>query len=152
MMNMTDEEIAAEAVAKLRSIFNETVPDPSNFIVQNWLKDEFSKSAYSYNIVDGYFARSALSLSLPDYRTNKKEEWRLHFAGEATSEYYYGLLQGAVYEGDRAARKVIKVLKLNPEKDDPEDDSEDDFDLNEWLTCVLSRLNEILNDLVSLFI
>ena len=51
---MTDEEIVAEAVAKLRSVFN-NVPDPSDFIVKNWLTDEFSKGSFSYEQVGGFF-------------------------------------------------------------------------------------------------
>ena len=119
MMNMTDEEIAAEAVAKLRSIFTtQAVPNPTKFIVYNWLKDEFSKSAYSYNIVDGMSARIALFLSLPNYKDDDMDKWRVHFAGEATSKLYYGLLQGAVKEGRKAAKNVKKALDYIKKKDE----------------------------------
>ena len=144
-MNMTDEEIAAEAVTKLRSIFGAEVPDPTKSIVQNWLKDEFSKSAYSYNIVDGYYARSALSRSLPGDITegNEKKDSRLHFAGEATSEYYYGLLQGAVYEGTRAASAVVEALKKEVEKE------VDDF--VKFLSCIIELIKRLIEELGNLF-
>lgn len=141
MMNMTDEEVAAEAVAKLRSVFGASVPDPTKFIVQNWLKDEFSKSAYSYNIVDGFYPRATLSRPLPGdiEEGNLEDDMRLHFAGEATSEYWYGSIQGAVFEGDRAAGTVISVLKHNTDS------------LVKFLECLINLIKRLAEQLGSLF-
>lgn len=112
MMNMTDEEVATEAVEKLRSVYgDENVPNPSNFLVKNWLNDENIRGAYSYTKPGNYFPRYYLKRSLPGLRPPNNI---LNFAGEATSEDQAGTVHGAVQEGKRAARGAISNLIYNP--------------------------------------
>jgi len=117
MIDMTDEDIMNEALDKLRSIFDD-VPEPTKYIVHNWLSDEFAKSAYSYNQEDYYYSRWYLRQSLPGPRWDLANA-RLHFAGEGTSDAYYGLIQGAIWEGERAAYDVERRLDFISNSDTP---------------------------------
>ena len=108
MAQMTDEEIVKEAVEKLRSIFG-NIPEPSKYILQNWLTDEFTKGAYSSNQVKYYYSRYYLRESLPGSNEDPGNA-RLHFAGEGTSTGYFGLIQGAIWEGERAGEEVARRL------------------------------------------
>lgn len=98
MMDMTDEEIVEEAVQKLRSVFG-NVTEPSKYIVKNWVADEFTKGAYSSNLEEYYWSRFYLSKPLPGEEARNA---RLYFAGEGTSPNWYGTVQGAIFEGERA--------------------------------------------------
>ena len=106
MMDKTDEEVAEIALEKLRKTFD-NVPDPDKILVHNWLRDEFSQSAYSYDLEDAYYASRVLGKPLPG---RDPLNARLHFAGEATSENYFGLISGAVFEGERAGYDVAEHI------------------------------------------
>ena len=111
MMNKTDDEVVEIAMESLRSIF-EDAPDPDQTLVHNWLRDEFAQSAYSYDQEDAFYARLAYGQPLPGRGAEKA---RLHFAGEATSQFYFGLISGAVFEGERAGYDVAEHLTvINP--------------------------------------
>lgn len=73
--------------------------------ITNWSKAPGVNGAYSYTAFIGggpsdptaLQARTALGVPLK----------KLHFAGEATNLDYYGTLQAACFEGDRAAKAVL---------------------------------------------
>ena len=47
---------------------------------------------------------------LPGLRGRDDVNLRLHFAGEASSSSSFGLVQGAIYEGERAGNDVVDYL------------------------------------------
>ena len=68
----------------------------------DWIRDPFSRGAYSYVLVDGTEARADLGAPLDD---------TLFFAGEATSlDGQGGTVNGAIVTGERAAAEVVAVL------------------------------------------
>lgn len=134
MVDMTDREVVDEAVKKLRSIFGDDVPSPTQFIVKNWLKDEFAKGAYSYDRPDAFYPRWYLGKSLPG---RFAPDNRLIFAGEATSEPSFGTTHGAIFEGQRAGAEVLENLLY-------EEDSE-------GLIAVFQTVLETFNDFLDAF-
>lgn len=65
----------------------------------DWLRDPFSRCAYSYAAVGGTGAADALAKPL---------RGTLFFAGEATSSDQTGTVAGAIESGRRAAQQVLK--------------------------------------------
>lgn len=69
------------------------------YYYHDWQQDPFARGAYSYVLVGGSEARSALARSV---------EGTLFFAGEATdTENEAGTVEGALQSGVRAAREVL---------------------------------------------
>jgi monoamine oxidase len=69
--------------------------------------------------VDDPWARGSYAGFLPGQYTRywgylKRPEGRVHFAGEHTSTYSQGYLNGGVESGDRAAREVLTALGAVP--------------------------------------
>jgi monoamine oxidase len=100
---LTDEEIKAEVMTSLMSMFGATVPPPKEWIITRWGENQFARGSYSYHPVG----------STPQDRVKLRASLKniLHFAGEATSTRYYGTTRGALEEGFEAAKKVAKLLK-----------------------------------------
>ena len=98
--SIPDEQVVEEAVSVLRSYFgDDKVPDPSNYIVTNWLNDEFTLGAYSYHQVgSNQNTRNELFAPLDD---------RLYFAGEATSCSHAGFTHGALISGVDAVNAMM---------------------------------------------
>jgi monoamine oxidase len=66
--------------------------------LDHWLSNQWSKGSYSYRKV-GQFTQYA--------GIEGEREGNIFFAGEHTSVYYQGYLNGAVETGERAAREVM---------------------------------------------
>jgi monoamine oxidase len=94
----SDQQIVANAMKTLRTIFGREAPDPIDFQITRWAKDPFSMGSYSYNPF-GSSPRSRLKLSQTLYNT-------LFFAGEATEAEYFGTVHGAYLSGLRAASEI----------------------------------------------
>ncbi len=45
----TDEEVVAEAMGVLRTIYGEGVPGPLDYVITRWGEDPWSLGSYSYN-------------------------------------------------------------------------------------------------------
>jgi monoamine oxidase len=69
----------------------------------DWRADPFARGAYSYIGVGGNRAPRALA---------RPVEGTLFFAGEATDGAQIGTVAGALASGRRAAREVLRVLKM----------------------------------------
>ena len=80
---------------------NVKIPEPTGFLMPKWHSDPLFRGSYS-NWPAGY------SKALHDQFVAPLG--RMMFSGEATSYKYYGLMQGAYYEGIRAADEVINCL------------------------------------------
>ncbi|WKZ38001.1 MAG: FAD-dependent oxidoreductase [Anaerolineales bacterium] len=96
--DLSDDEIRAEAMATLRVMFGNNIPEPERMLVTRWGKDPFAFGAYShippFASGDDYDALFA------------PVENVLFFAGEATSRKYPGTVHGAYLSGIAAAGKI----------------------------------------------
>ena len=91
---------------RIRSVLSKTFGHAfqeriTKFIHSSWGLNDFTLGSYSYALPGRSNDRELLQKSL-----NKK----LFFAGEATSEYYYGTCHGAYLSGIRAAEEIISML------------------------------------------
>lgn len=96
---LADERIVASAMATLRRIFGQDIPQPLDYQVTRWAQDPFARGSYSYTPV-GATPGSRRALARP-------LEGRLFFAGEATEPDDFGTAHGAYLSGLRAARELM---------------------------------------------
>ena len=100
--SMTDSQIINEIMLNLKSIYGNSIPNPTNFLRTKWGQNINSYGAYSYatngtTTADFY----ALELEIND---------KLFFAGEHTEFDYRGTVHGAYLSGIREADKIIDLL------------------------------------------
>lgn len=93
----TDEETKAEIMTTLKKIYGEEIPNPSAIFYHRWSKDEFAQGSYSEPVV---------GTTSQDFKNLGRKLGRLYFAGEATSEEWYGYLQGAYLSGKEKAQII----------------------------------------------
>jgi polyamine oxidase len=98
-----DPEITKQQVlAVLRKMYGpENVPLPTAFMYPKWSLEPWTYGSYS-----NWPAGTTLEM----HQNLRANLGRLYFAGEATSPEWYGFLQGAYYEGMRAAEAVVGCL------------------------------------------
>ncbi|RDX44967.1 amine oxidase [Lentinus brumalis] len=107
---LSDETVQDEVMGVLRSMLpNVTVPDPVAFHFPRWASDPLYRGSYS-NWPSSFFSQHHENL-------RATVDHRLWFAGEATSQKYFGFLHGAYYEGQDVGKKVAKCIK-GPECDE----------------------------------
>lgn len=95
----SDEEIVADFMAVLRTIYGDDIPEPNDWQITRWAKDPFAFGSYSYMKVGATPSdREALAEPLSN---------SLFFAGEATSVDYPSTVHGAYLSGLRAAEEVM---------------------------------------------
>ncbi len=94
-----DDRIVAEALAALRDVFGEDVPEPLASLVTRWHSDPHARGSYSY-IPVGSDPDDMRALAAPVGQ-------RLLFAGEATSPTAFGTVHGALWSGVREAERII---------------------------------------------
>jgi monoamine oxidase len=99
--SMTDNEIINEIMLHLKSIYGNSIPNPSNFLRTKWGQNINSYGAYSY-ATNG--STSADFDTLSNAVNNK-----LFFAGEHTEREYRGTVHGAYLSGIREADKIIAL-------------------------------------------
>ena len=98
----SDAQLQSEAMAHLRQMFGNQIPDPHTFKATRWMSDPFARGAYSYATVGGTSADfDVLGSSVSD---------RLFFAGEHTHRQYRGTAHGAYLSGVRAAEQILERL------------------------------------------
>lgn len=95
---LTDQQVQASAMARLRSIYGDDIPDPTKVLFSRWSQDPYTLGAYSYNPLGmSENARKAFEVAAGG---------RVHFAGEHTHHDYFGTVHGAYLSGHRAAVAV----------------------------------------------
>lgn len=94
------QEAQDKIMASLRKLFP-GCPDPTDFYVSGWAADPLSNGAYS-NWPLGY--------TWVQWNEMVKNEGNLFFAGEHTSEEFWGFLHGSLWSGQDAADDVIDAL------------------------------------------
>jgi monoamine oxidase len=99
--NSTDEEIVADAMTVLRTMYGDDIPEPSDWLITRWNSDPFAYGSYSH--IPPHASGEdydALAESVEDV---------LFFAGEATERSYPSTVRGALVSGWRAADEVMEV-------------------------------------------
>jgi monoamine oxidase len=99
--SMTDSQIINEIMLHLKSIYGNSIPNPSNFLRTKWGQNINSYGAYSYATNN---STSADFDTLADVVDNK-----VFFAGEHTERDYRGTVHGAYLSGIREADKIINL-------------------------------------------
>lgn len=95
----SDEEVVADAMNVLRTIYGADIPEPDGWQRSQWAADPFALCSYSFNAVGANVeTRRALARSVGE---------RLLFAGEATSRAYPATVHGAYLSGIRAAQEIM---------------------------------------------
>ncbi|RMF80740.1 MAG: FAD-dependent oxidoreductase [Chloroflexi bacterium] len=98
---MPDEQVVAQAMQVLRTIFDNTIPDPDGVLVSRWGHDPFAGGSYAF-IPVGATPRDLDALAEPVNET-------LFFAGEATNRRFAATVHGAYLSGLREAERIIAL-------------------------------------------
>lgn len=99
MQTLTDDAISADAVAALRRLYGESVPQPVAQWITRWGQDPFSLGSYSH-LATGSSHGDHDALAGP-------VDGVLHFAGEATWGAEPATVGGAYASGVRAAERIL---------------------------------------------
>jgi monoamine oxidase len=98
---MTDAEINSEVMAQLKSIYGNSIPNPTTMLRTKWGQNINTFGAYS-------FATNGTTST--DFDTMATEiNNKLFFAGEHTERDYRGTVHGAYISGIREADKIIAL-------------------------------------------
>lgn len=98
----SDERTKSEILVVLRQMFGEeNVPDPIDFMYPRWGQTPWARGSYS-NWPPG--------LTLEGHQNLRANVDRLWFAGEATSQQYFGYLQGGYLEGKGTGERVATLV------------------------------------------
>jgi monoamine oxidase len=98
---MTDAEINSEVMAQLKSIYGNSIPNPTTMLRTKWGQNINTFGAYS-------FATNGTTSA--DFDTMATEiNNKLFFAGEHTERDYRGTVHGAYLSGIREADKIIAL-------------------------------------------
>lgn len=96
---MQDEELIASFIADLQRVLDTSLPDPTDAWVTRWGADPWALGSYSYpNLEATGYEQSELRQPLAN---------RVYFAGEALSVQNSATVQGAFFDGQRAADSII---------------------------------------------
>lgn len=96
-----DQAIVDSAIATLKRIFGDDIPDPIDYQITRWQADPFARGSYSFNAVGSTpEMRDRLAAALND---------QLFFAGEATERSYFATAHGAYLSGLRAAQEILAL-------------------------------------------
>jgi len=98
---MTDAQIKNEVMAQLKTIYGNSIPNPTNMLRTKWGQNINTFGAYS-------FATNGTTSA--DFETMATEiNNKLFFAGEHTERDYRGTVHGAYLSGIREADKIIAL-------------------------------------------
>jgi monoamine oxidase len=96
---LTAADQRAEALAHVGRLFPD-LPEPQHCTVTDWLADDLSRGCYAALFGPGDWMRLGPSLTEP--------HGRVHWAGTETSVEFFGLMEGAIRSGRRAAAEVVR--------------------------------------------
>ncbi|MDZ4045283.1 MAG: NAD(P)/FAD-dependent oxidoreductase [Rhodoglobus sp.] len=99
MQELPDEEVVADVLRALRSLYGDAVGEPRAHWITHWGPDAFSNGSYSHLAVGStHHDHDALAGPVDDV---------LHFAGEATWGDEPATVGAAFYSGHRAAERIL---------------------------------------------
>ncbi|MFE2226111.1 flavin monoamine oxidase family protein [Streptomyces kronopolitis] len=90
------------AVAQARRLFPE-LPEPIGHHVTDWINEEYSRGCYAALFGPGDWVSFGPHLATP--------HGRIHWAGTETSTEFFGLMEGAIRSGQRAAAEILEGLQ-----------------------------------------
>ncbi|MEU4832157.1 FAD-dependent oxidoreductase [Streptosporangium sp. NPDC023615] len=90
------------AVAQAARLFP-GLPPPIGFHVTDWIGEDYSRGCYAALFGPGDWPRLGPHLTAPHRR--------VHWAGTETSVEFFGLMEGAVRSGHRAAEEIIATYR-----------------------------------------
>ncbi|TFK45901.1 amine oxidase [Heliocybe sulcata] len=106
---MPEEEVKAEVLDVLGKMYpNVTIPEPMAFHIPHWLSDPLFRGSYSNWPAN--FTREEHGI-LRAKTGGRGGKGRVRFAGEHTSERWFGFLHGAYYEGMSAAEEMVECIE-----------------------------------------
>jgi monoamine oxidase len=97
-------EQRAAAVDQATRLFP-MLPEPVGFHVTDWVNEPWSRGCYAALFGPGDWLALGPTLTAP--------HGRVHFAGTETSTEFFGLLEGAVRSGRRAAADLLAASIQN---------------------------------------
>ncbi|KAG9023183.1 hypothetical protein FS837_005915 [Tulasnella sp. UAMH 9824] len=101
--NLSDEQVLEEVIGVLKNMYpGKDIPRPKNMHFNRWHNDKLTRGAFS-NWPASFYVEHQDNLRAP-VKT-------LYFAGEHTSFEFYGYLQGAFLEGQKAGKAIAECLK-----------------------------------------
>lgn len=92
------EEQRRAARAQAQDLFPE-LPDPVAVHVTDWVNDPYARGCYAALFGPGDWLRLGPHLTAP--------HGRVHWAGTETSTEFFGLMEGAIRSGQRAAAEIL---------------------------------------------
>ncbi len=98
---LSPERQQAAALAQTSRLFPD-LPSPVGVHVTDWVNAEYSRGCYAALFGPGDWMRHGPHLQRP--------HGRVHWAGTETSLEFFGLMEGAIRSGHRAAGEVSKIL------------------------------------------
>jgi monoamine oxidase len=102
-----DEQVEA-ATAQAARIFPD-LPPPTAVHVTDWLGEQWTRGCYAALFGPGDWARLGPHLTHP--------HGRVHWAGTETSTEFFGLMEGAVRSGRRAAADVLSTTQHRAQRE-----------------------------------
>jgi monoamine oxidase len=100
--SMTENEIIGNIMMNLKSIYGNSIPNPTDFLRTKWGQNINSFGAYSYSTNGS----TSADFDIMANEINNK----VFFAGEHTEREYRGTVHGAYLSGIREADKIIDLL------------------------------------------
>ena len=94
-----DDEIVADGMRVLRTIYGRNIPDPQATLITRWQSDPFAGGSYSF-VPPGASEADYKAMARPVAN-------RLFFAGEATHSDYPSTVHGAILSGYREADRIL---------------------------------------------
>jgi monoamine oxidase len=106
LSNETDNNILEHGLHSLASIFNIEIKILKQFLrasyIHKWVKDPFSRGAYSYKSLTTGQGKNILSKPISN---------TLFFSGEALAQNYYATVEAALQSGKEVAEKILNLNK-----------------------------------------
>lgn len=102
---LDDANRRATVLAQVRELFP-GLPEPAGFHVTNWINEPYSRGCYASLFGPGDWLALGPHLSAP--------HGRVHWAGTEISTEFFGLMEGAIRSGRRAAAEITSLLAERP--------------------------------------
>ncbi|PYH39992.1 amine oxidase [Aspergillus neoniger CBS 115656] len=104
--SQTNEETKQELLDVLKHMYGDKVSELEEIYYPRWSTEDWSYGSYSY---------WPPSISLQEHQNLCANVDSVFFAGEATSQEFFGYLHGAYYEGKHVAEFLAPCLNMDPE-------------------------------------